>query len=308
VEIGTIISKSWQITWKYKSLWLFAVIVMAASYLFSLLQSLIPFGMNPAGMELAGMEQLPEFSILFCGYFAIIFVISMLLSIVQTVGMVRGIYLASAQPEQLTLAEIWREVPPRIGRVVLFYLVTFVGSMLLIGIFVGLGLLFGSGEAQQAFSIFFLCLLCVLFPAVFLLVIVYNQAMIALLVDDLGISEAFKKGWDLVRNNLGTYVVLALVMLGMLIVLAIIAGGISFGMMASLYQGIFSNGVPDPSMVDFQTPWYFYLANLLLAVPGVLVSIFTMALFVLTYLDLTRTSGKGEAPLPADPEPLLEPA
>lgn len=306
MEIGNVISRSWQITWKYKSLWLFAVILMAASYLFSVLQALLPLGMGPADLDRVGMRQFPEISILLCGYYMVFIVVSMLISIVQLIGMIRGIYLASAQPESLTLGEIVREVPARIGRVVLFYLVTFVGGLLLGGIFTGLILLSGSGEGQQTFSMVFLCLLCVIIPAAFLLGLVYYQAMIALVVDDLGIFESFKKGWDVVRNNLGTYIVLMLVVIGISIVLLIVSASVSFGMLASVFQGMFSNGVPDPSMVDFQTPWHFYLVNLLLAVPGVLISIFTMALFVLTYLDLTRTSGSGADQLPADPEPLLE--
>jgi hypothetical protein len=75
-------------------------------------------------------------------------------------------------------------------------------------LFIGLG-------TVLTFGIGFLCMLpliCVLIPVFWVLTTFVEMANVALVVEDLGIIDGLKRGWDVFRNNLAEMVLMGLVL------------------------------------------------------------------------------------------------
>ena len=149
------------------------------------------------------------------------------------------------------------------------------------------------GNAGDGFGLIGICLLCLLGPAMMLFTFVYNNVIIAMLVDNLTIGAAFQKGWKVLRENAGDYLMIALILFAFGVGWMIVVGGLYFGMMWPMMTELITTDLPNPGMIPSQaplyaqTPWYLTVFGIVLGLIGLLFSIFIMGIFVLTYLELT---------------------
>jgi hypothetical protein len=153
--------------------------------------------------------------------------------------------------------------------------------LIAIAVFIPLGL-FGALTAGIGF-ICILPLICLLIPALWLLSVVIEQANAAIVIDNLGIGDGFRKGWGVVRANLGPIILLTLIIfIGSGIVGFIIALPIIVAVIPVIFGAV--NNTTSPLWMA-AVCFVIYLPVLLL-LSGIL-NAYVQSVWALTYMRLT---------------------
>ena len=231
MDYGAILTKAWHITWKYKVLWIFGILAGCGN---TSAQSNFSFGGQDGSGPSAGPQNLPpelerflgpfnsffnqlgEGELLAIGIVAAIIgliftVLILLLSTVGRIGLVRGALLADTGAETLSFGELFESVRPFFWRVLGLNVLLFVVFAIMAAILGVAGVVF----VTLTLGIGLICLLpliCLLVPAAWLVSLVIEQANIALIVDDLSISESLQRGWDVFRQNQGAIIIMGLIL------------------------------------------------------------------------------------------------
>jgi membrane-anchored glycerophosphoryl diester phosphodiesterase (GDPDase) len=135
----------------------------------------------------------------------------------------------------------------------------------------------------------FLCiipLLCAMVPLIWIIALILEQAQPAIVLEDLGMLDGFKQGWQIVKSNVGPMIVMALILgVGSLIIGVIVALPIIIAVVPLVIgAGSFSESL---------TPVYIALACCAVYLPvliffnGVLTA-YIQSVWTLTYLRLTK--------------------
>jgi hypothetical protein len=338
MDYGKILTKAWQIIWKYKILWLFGFLSNCGrnaggsstansgnpnvNFSFSGGSGNLPAGIERFFNNLEYFFQ--QHSEQFAFWFVILLIVILLLTaltffvrVYGQVGLVRGILKADGEaPASLSFNEIHDEVGPFYWRLAGFHLLLFFASLVLVLILI-LPLILLTIVTVGIAMICIIPLICLAIPVWWALWIIIQQAIIAMLVDDLDIGTALRRGWDVVRTHPAEYLVMGLILL--------IGGGI-LGLIFSLPQ-IFAiapliapmlGGITSDNWQGLTTGLWLSVACLVaywpvLAVLRGALRAYVDSAWVLTYLENSQGSedkeAKPETPeLPEPPEPELETA
>lgn len=336
MNYGKILSRAWQVIWKYKILWLFGILASCGNNINNGSSGANSSGINyqydsynpPANLppELYRFfYNMGDFfdrmsyqwgvwvGIFMLVIFLLIF-ITFAIRVYGQVGLVRGVLTAEkGQPEKLSLAEIHQEIKPFYWRLFGFQLLLFVVFFVLIGLIVAV-VIAGSVLTLGIGLLCFLPMICLLFPVGLAVTLVIKQAVIAMLVDDLTIGEALSRGWNVVRSRAVDYLVMGLILiiggwiiglifsLPQLFALAPLMSGILRGAYAEDWGNILSGlWISIACLVAY---W-----PVLLVLRGVLNSYIETS-WVLTYLEASGERAEPiqtEAPDQPDAPELLEP-
>lgn len=232
MDIESVLGRAWQITWKYKILWLFGILAScgsggsggsssggggsgSSSALFQM-----NFGTYRANflklwhvfVERAGETDPWIMLVIMAGVFALVFVLialALTLSTIGRIGLIQGTCKAEDGAERLNFIELLNAGRPYFWRVLALSLLLGIGAML-----VGLFLLLPVALITCGMG-FLLFLPFVWFVAVWI-----EQANIAIVVDNLGITDGLRKGWETICNNVGIMIVMSLILyllLGLLV-------------------------------------------------------------------------------------------
>jgi hypothetical protein len=222
MDIGGVLSRAWQIIWKNKILWIFGILAscggnanggVSSNYSMSDRQE-IPPQMLPFFER---FEQLTDAQIaLLVGAVILVVLLLIVLSIflgtIGRIGLIRGTQQAEQGAERLAFGELFRDSLPFFWRVfglnLLFGIAAFILFLILLVPFILL--------AVATLGLGLLCIIpviCILVPLTWLAQLVISQASIAMVVEDVGIRDGLQRGWDVFRTNLGTFIVMALILL-----------------------------------------------------------------------------------------------
>jgi hypothetical protein len=190
--------------------------------------------------------------------------------------------------EKLNFGELIRGTLPYFWRILGIFLLVGVGIFLVVMAVVACIVLlsvftFGFG-AICAFPIFILFI-----PLAILVYAITEQGMSAVLVDDLGVSSALQRAWELLKENLGVMALMSIILyLGSMIIGMII----SIPMMIPMFGFILNMG-SEPDIQSFErltrsmilwmlafSPFYAVFQGLLLT--------FMQSAWTLTYMRLTK--------------------
>ncbi len=314
MDFGYVLRRAWEIIWKFKILWIFGILASCgqaggsgggnSGFRFSSQDT-------TAGSQIQNyFNQLSPGAVTLLIILAIIVVVilvvlAILLGTVGRVGLIRGTLKAEQGANRLTFSELWREGLTYFWRV--FGLNLLIGLIILFAviILIVLGVILSIGTL----GIFLICLIpliCLLVPIAWLVSILVEQANVALVVDNLDIIEAIKKGWRVFIDNIGSMVVMGLI----LIVGVGVIGGLILGLPVlaiaapaalGIATGVFENA--RNGIILSVVLFLVYLPFLLLF-SGILRG-YTASAWTLAYLRLTRPP----APLPvvAPPTPPTPP-
>lgn len=299
-NFGDVLGKAWQITWKFKVLWIFGILascgrnggggggggssngdgsgsnagILLPDEVQRFLDNMEPW------MVAVGVIALLLFILL------MIFVVNYL-STIGRIGLVKGTVKADQGAERLTWAELLQTGGPLFWRV--FWLNLLAGFV--IGIVILVSLLPLIGLSILTLGIGFLCLiplLCLLAPVSWLISIWLEQANISMIIEGSSISSALRKAWDVMKLNLGPYVVLAIglgligFMIGVVAFLPVLAISVPLatGIYMSTEQALGVGAIISMVCCALYLP-------ILLVVSGISTT-FTTSTWTLTYLRLTR--------------------
>jgi hypothetical protein len=217
------------------------------------------------------------------------------------IGLVKGTLKAEAGEESsITWSHLADEAQPYLWRVFGLYF------LFAISIFVISAVLLLFGIITVVGLCFVIPILCLLVPAYWLASVVITQSVIAIVAEDLSISEGLKRGWNIFRDNLGGMVIVGLILL---------VGGAIIGFIIGLPQILsaipmltaFLNGELLESPENFFRSLGYTLIiaiaywPILLTLRGVLNAYINSA-WTMTYLETQKPKLEIEEP------PALEPA
>lgn len=222
MDIGYVLSRAWQIIWKNKVLWVFGILAGCANgggggggggNVSNTFQRDFPGGQPFERM----FENIPDYQI--WGLIAIVIlvilvlvVLAIFLGTIGRIGLIRGTQQAEGGATSLVFGELFSGSMPYFWRV--FGLSLLVGLVILVA--VGLFVLLAFTGTVATLGLGLVCLIpliCILVPVMWFISVIVEQASIAIVLENLGIMDGLKRGWEVVRANLGTMVIMALILL-----------------------------------------------------------------------------------------------
>jgi hypothetical protein len=157
------------------------------------------------------------------------------------------------------------------------------------------------------FGVGLLCLLpliCLLVPISWLISVWLEQANISMIVEESAMLAALRKAWDVITQNLGTYLVMAIILglLGLVVSVLVILPFLPIAIPFLTGAVINSQSLLTAGTIVSLVCFVVYLPVLVLA--SGITTTYTISAWSLTYLRLTRLPSAPAAPIV--PEPLLE--
>lgn len=312
-NFGEVLTRAWQITRRYRVLWIFGILAGCTS----------GGGGGGGGGGNTGFSTGPsEFDVppeirrfvLMMEQFAawvednlwifiviglavlVLIAISIFLGTIGRIGLIKGSYQAEMGAEKLAFGELFSASLPYFWRVFGLSLLIWLAFLLLFIPLILLGVI-TAGVALLCL----LPLICLLIPVGFAVGILIEQANRAMVLEDLGIFEGVKRSWDIARANIGPLLVMGLILFGITLVLGIV---IALPIFIVVFPTIFAFAMGEGQTF---TPLYIALACICLYAPVSLVlngimHTFTHTAWTLTYLRLTQKPELPEAPVFAEPD------
>jgi hypothetical protein len=211
MDFGAVLSRAWQIIKKHKALWIFGILAGCGNAAtsggsnsgFQYSSEDMPRQFDPL---LRQFERIPDWQIatfiLIIGIIVLTLVLLVIiLGTIGRVGLIRGTLLAEKGNEKILFGELFSASMGYFWRVLVVNLVG--------GILLGVGfLILAVPVGILTCGIGLLCLV----PMIWFAQLVIEQTNIAIVVENAGIGEGLRRGWEVVTKNLGPMIVMALIL------------------------------------------------------------------------------------------------
>lgn len=293
-DLGEVLTRAVQITWKHKILWLISALPALASIsiLPLLLGLFFLLGFNQYGQPRFLEEPLFWVLLFLGGLFVTLltFVLTGIAGATVTFGVLR----AEGGEETLSVRSLFEGGQTYWLRTLGVMFLTSVIFSMGYFIFVGCLTLFG----LLTMGLGFLCTLPLLILIYPLMLVVYGfieEALAAVVADDLGVIPAIERAWELVKANFWRILLISFIVY---FAISLLSGLITAPFMTpSFFMSFFTDG----SAPDMRAIMLFFAGITLLMFPLIiLVQIvaltFLKAAYAITYLRLTRPK-QADAPL-----------
>ena len=215
INIGEVLSRAWQIIWRHKVLWIFGILSGCAN------------SGGGGNFNISNQRQAPEqmqrfFSDMPQGQLIALVVIAILvvlflvilvifLGTIGRIGLIRGAKQADQGTERLAFGELFSGSMPYFWRVFLLNLLVglaFALAIIALAVFGLIGTIFTLGIAL----ICLIPMICLLVPVAWAIGLLVEQSSIAIVVENLGIMDGLRRGWEVIKANAGTMVVMWLIL------------------------------------------------------------------------------------------------
>jgi hypothetical protein len=303
MDFGKVLSRSWEIIWKYKVLWIFGILAsfganfnVGGNFNYRVDQGDI--GNLPPNMERFFTEWTRNFEGFFTeenmGWIIAIICIALLIgilfwavSVFGRVGLIKGVINVEAGKAiafRSLASDAWTFLGRALGLSILFFLVPFAFVILSVIVF---GLI---GVATMGIGL--LCLLpliCLIIPIALLYYVYTEMVQISLVREDLGIGQAISRGWEVFRSNFGNLIGMGLILLvgGFLVGLVLLIPAAAIA--APFFLALFSQ---DPnalgSGITFSIVLFCIALPFLILFNGVVTS-YIQSAWTLAYMQITGT-------------------
>jgi hypothetical protein len=205
IDIGEVLSRSWQISWKNKWLWVIGAVMVLGGFLF------LPLAFLPMMADImnASLDD-GLILLLFFGVMGLALVILYPAEVLLDVALTLGILRAEGEEERPSFVELMNESYPFlwrcfgvttlfVGAMLLIYFAVFALMTLLSFVTMGLGMM-----CMWPFTI-------LQYPLMLIWYVCMQQALTAVIVDNMSVMDAAKHSWQLFRDNIFLYVIVGLV-------------------------------------------------------------------------------------------------
>ncbi len=248
MNYGEVLSKAWKTIWKHKVLWIFGILASCSGTNGSVgnVQSTYRGEAPPPFQRLFDQfARLPEWQIaLIVGItillILILVIVTIFISTIGRIGLIRGAFQAEQDVEKLSFGELFGGSMPFFLRIfglnLLVGLLGFLIALILVAPLIAFTLLtVGLG------ALCIVPLICVMIPIAWLIGLIIEQTNIAIVIEDLGILDGLRRGWYIVRNNLGPVILMGLILyLGISLIGGFIIGLPILFLLAPALVGIMS--------------------------------------------------------------------
>lgn len=299
LEFAKILTRSWQIIWKHKVLWIFGVLAGFANG-----SSSGNSGSNRSSYNSNGNtppfsngqfdqwnDQAREFIqqylliiIAVCLVVAILSFIFYALGMMGRIGIIKGVQKVESGAETLAFGELWSESMPYFWR---FFGLNFLLGLAFAIIIIPL-VLVGVLTAGVGF-VCILPIICLLIPIGWALSLILEQAQVAIVLENLSMLDGFKRGWEVAKPNVGGVIVMALILgiasffISLVIALPVIIAVIP--VLVSIPTLESASSVPPSVWITLACCTLYFPILLLLS--GILTA-YTKTAWALTYMQLAK--------------------
>jgi hypothetical protein len=302
-NFGEVLARAWQIVWKHKVLWVFGIFAACSrgnggGSGGGSGRGTGP-GTGPGNQPFPQLqrtfEQLgqwisdnPWIVVLFVILVLVLVVLFLFLGTIGRIGLIRGTYQAERGAERLVFGELFSESMPYFWRV---FALSFLIGLIFLLIFIPL-VLFGVFTGGVGF-LCILPLICILIPIGIAVSIVIEQANAAIVIENLSIGDGLRKGWDVVRTNVGPMIVLALILF---IGSAVIGFIFAIPIIAAAFPLIFGAASNNTGPIWIAVACCAVYFPILLLLNGILTA-YVQTVWTLTYMRLTAAPPQDNAPV-----------
>jgi hypothetical protein len=232
-NFGEVLTRAWQIVWKHRVLWIFGILASCGRGGSSFNSNVRGSGGNggfgtppdlpPQIQDLfRTIEQnLTAFIAVIITLVCIIWIVTIFLSTVGKIGLIRGTAQADSGSESLIFGQLFSESTPYFWRILgLSLLVGLPVLVVILAFAVGLALFAitasggndASGVGFLALVPIFIGCICLLVPVMFVIGMIARQAENAIVLEEMSVMPAVSRGWELFRNNLGPIIIMAIIL------------------------------------------------------------------------------------------------
>ena len=220
MDYGNVLSRAWQIIWKHKVLWIFGILAGCnsgggggGSNLRYSSEEEAPQWMQPLVQQ---FDSMPDGQIaLLVGALILVMLVLVIVAIflgtIGRVGLVRGTQQAEGGAASLSFGELFSGSMPYFWRVFGLNLVVGLAIFAFVVVFALIGL-FGAIATLGLGLVCLIPLACVMVPVLWFVSVIVEQASIAIILENLSLMDGLRRGWDVVRNNLGAMIIMALIL------------------------------------------------------------------------------------------------
>jgi hypothetical protein len=301
-NFGEVLTRAWQIIWKHKVLWIFGILAGCG-------RGGTRFNSSSRGGDGGGgqlppemlrilqtiQENLTAFIVAGCILLLLIWAVTIFLGTIGRIGLIRGTFRVEEGAERLLFGPLFSESTPYFWRMLgvslivavpfLFVLAALIAGLVAFGISASNGSDAGTVGLVGMVPLFIGCL-CLLIPVMFVIGMIIRQAENAIVLENMRVLPALRRGWEVFRANLGPIILMA-------IILAVIALVIGFVIALPVIVIVF------PSVIAFAagdrqnwTPLILMIIGLCIYIPILLVlngimTAYLESVWTLTYMRLT---------------------
>ena len=301
MDYGKILSRAWQITWRWKVLWIFGFLASLGSGAGG-----SNGGGGSGGNRGAGgwpnVDISPEIGVLIIGLVCLALIIVLILVVLSVIS--RGALIAGVQQVEdegkTSFGSAWRVGVNRFWTIFGIGLLTALPIIIVVLVLIGVGIAVAAGagfnftnEAPERMMGVILPALACLIPlacVIVVLAIVLGQIQLyaerAAILEGHGWIDAFKRGWQILKANLGPTIIFWLIFL---VIGAIMAAVVIGGILALVLPAAALFGNNNPGALGIVAICGGALIGaIILAVLGAIVQTFTSTTWTLLYRQLTR--------------------
>lgn len=304
-DIGDVMTRAWQITWKHKVLWAFSMFPILLSFLFVPIVFIPMFFIGPNSLVNQQFVNEPYYISLFLATNLFLIVLSLLLYTAGAAASSLGILRVENGREHLPFRDVFQDG--------LEYFWRILGVTLLMGVSVLVVFLFlfscmmlfsfaTLGLGMICFQPFFL----LMYPATLLAYALIEESQAAVVADNLGVTKAISRAWSLMRAHFWKF---ALITVIIYIAIFLLSSIIMLPLMIPFFFLPLVMGSSGTNF-DFQRLGWILMALSVLLLPvlaivqGISLTYMKSA-FMIVYLRLSRSTVLQTAlQLPTNKEPV----
>lgn len=309
MDYGEVLSQAWKIIWKHKVLWIFGILAGCArggggggggGGAGGGAPSNNPPGTSPISPEVQRLfesfgQWIGDHLWIVVAFVVLILVLAALNIFLGTIGriaLIRGTFRADGGAERLGFGELFQESLPFFWRVFGLSLLIGLAFLVVLAPIIALGVLTA--------GIGFLCLLpliCILVPLAWVTGVIMQQADAAMVIEDLSLTDGVRRGWNVLKQNLGPLVIVWLITVVIGFVIGIvIALPILITVIPAVIAFTASGERPSATLLIISGVCLAGYLPVLLVLNGILTA-YLESVWALTYLRLTRP--REEQPTPS---------
>jgi hypothetical protein len=292
MDFGEVLTSAWRTIWRHKILWVFGILASCGTSSGGSSNTKYTIDELPPNVENV-FTQIQDWQIALMvgiGIFIALFILILVIffSTIGKVGLIRGTQQVDQGKTKLSFGELFSGSMPYFWRVFLLNLL--VGITIFAIVIAGLIMFVFS--AILTLGIAALCLiplLCLIFPLGMAVGVWVEQSTIAIVVEDLGIIDGLKRGWEVVWTNIGTMILMWLILVLVIgIIGSLIIGLPFFAVVIPSMMGILlgTETVQSTAMILGALGLICYLP-FMIVLAGILQS-YTESAWTLTFLRLTK--------------------
>jgi hypothetical protein len=296
-DIGEVLTHAWQITWRNKVLWAINVLPFLITFLFFPVWFYFLFTTDFNANRILRFMEDPVFVAMGVVFYLVIITISLLLQVVSRASVTLGAFRAATDDQSLAFISLLKDGFKYFWRVLGVFALINAALIVLFLVFFACMILF-SAVTMGLGALCFQPLFLLLIPLSVLVMTFLEQAESAIIADELGVMDAVRRAYELIRANLGKYVLITIVIyLGTSLLTSLVFFPVMIPMFFFMLRNMDAN-MGFSSMMHMEAIFGIVIFPIMALVQGFTLTYLKSAMMV-TYLRLTRLSGMAQPAMEA---------